>query len=134
SYHGGTSERWLGAALEGLRVRDQVFLTTQTYDLARSRESAARHLDDSLRRLRTDHLELWQLHSVRSVEDVDRAFKRGGAMECIVDAQRQGIVRHIGVTGHQDPAANLRTLHYWDEGIRFDTMQMPLNPIDHHQR
>jgi aryl-alcohol dehydrogenase-like predicted oxidoreductase len=135
SYHGGTSEQWLGTALASLGVRDQVFLMTKTYDLVhRSRDSAARHLEGSLRRLRTDHLDLWQLHSVRSVDDVDRAFRRGGAMEYIIDAQRQGLVRHIGVTGHQDPAANLRTLHYWDEGMRFDTMQMPLNPVDYHQR
>ncbi|MFL5616812.1 MAG: aldo/keto reductase [Gemmatimonadaceae bacterium] len=135
SYHGGTSESWLGAALAALGARQQVFLMTKTYDLAqRSRESAARQLEGSLRRLRTDHLDLWQLHSVRSIDDVDNAFRRGGAMEYIVDAQRQGIVRFVGVTGHQDPAANLRALHYWDEGIRFDTMQMPLNPIDHHQR
>ena len=135
SYHGGTSERWLGTALASLGVRDQVFIMTKTYDLVhRSRDSAARHLEEGLRRLRTDHLDLWQLHSVRSVEDVDQAFRRGGAMEYIVDAQRQGVVRYIGVTGHQDPLANLRALHYWDEGVRFDTMQMPLNPIDHHQR
>ena len=55
-------------------------------------------------------------------------------MEYILEAQRQGIVRHVGVTGHQDPAANLRALHYWDEGFRFDAMQMPLNPVDHHQQ
>jgi aryl-alcohol dehydrogenase-like predicted oxidoreductase len=135
SYHGGTSESWLGSALASLGVRQQVFLMTKTYDLAaRSRDSAARHLEGSLRRLRTDHLDLWQLHSVRSVDDVDNAFRRGGTMEYIVEAQRQGIVRYVGVTGHQDPVANLRALHYWDEGIRFDTMQMPLNPIDHHQR
>jgi aryl-alcohol dehydrogenase-like predicted oxidoreductase len=135
SYHGGTSERWLGAALSALGARNQAFLMTKTYDLAhRSRDSAARHLEGGLQRLRTDHLDLWQLHSVRSVDDVDQAFRRGGAMEYIVDAQRQGVVRYIGVTGHQDPAANLRALHYWDEGIRFDTMQMPLNPLDHHQR
>jgi aryl-alcohol dehydrogenase-like predicted oxidoreductase len=135
SYHGGTSERWLGAALASLGARQQVFIMTKTYDLVhRSRDSAARHLEGGLRRLRTDRLDLWQLHSVRSVEDVDNAFRRGGAMEYIVDAQRQGVVRYIGVTGHQDPAANLRALHYWDEGVRFDTMQMPLNPIDHHQR
>jgi uncharacterized protein len=135
SYHGGTSERWLGTALASLGVRQQVFLMTKTYDLAhRSRESAARHLEGSLRRLRTDRLDLWQLHSVRSVSDVDQAFKHGGAMEYIIEAQRQGVVRYIGITGHQDPEANLRALHYWDEGIRFDTMQMPLNPIDHHQR
>jgi aryl-alcohol dehydrogenase-like predicted oxidoreductase len=135
SYHAGTSERWLGAALAAFGARRDVFLMTKTYDLAhRSRDSAARHLEGGLRRLRTDHLDLWQLHSVRTVADVDNAFRRGGAMEYIVDAQRQGVVRYIGVTGHQDPAANLRALHFWDEGIRFDTMQMPLNPIDHHQR
>jgi len=55
-------------------------------------------------------------------------------MQYLVEAQQQGVVRYIGVTGHHDPAANLRALHYWDEGIRFDAMQMPLNPIDHHQR
>jgi len=135
SYHGGTSERWLGTAVASLGVRDQVFLMTKTYDLVnRSRESAARHLDGSLRRLRTDHLDLWQLHSVRSTDDVDRAFRPGGAMEYILEAQRQGVVRYVGVTGHQDPAANLRTLHHWDAGLRFDAMQMPLNPIDYHQR
>ena len=135
SYHGGTAERWLGDALASLGTRKQVFLMTKTFDFEhRARDSAARHLEDSLRRLRTDHLDLWQLHSVRTVSDVDRAFRRGGAMEYIVEMQRQGVVRHIGVTGHQDPAANLRALHYWDEGIRFDTMQLPLNPIDYHQR
>jgi aryl-alcohol dehydrogenase-like predicted oxidoreductase len=135
SYHGGTAERWLGAAIASLGVRDQVFVMTKTYDFEhRSRDSAARHLEGSLQRLRTDHLDLWQLHSVRSVDDVDRAFRRGGTMEFILEAQRQGVVRHVGVTGHQDPAANLRALHYWDEGIRFETMQMPLNPLDHHQR
>lgn len=134
SYHEGASERWLGLALERLGVRRQVFLMTKTFDLAtRSRESAQRHLDGSLARLRTDYLELWQLHSVRTMEDVDRAFAPGGAMEYIVEMQRQGVVRHIGVTGHQDPAANLRALHWWDEGIQFDTMQMPINPVDHHQ-
>ena len=135
SYHAGTSERWLGTALASLGMRDKVFLMTKTYDLVnRGRDSAARHLEGSLQRLRTDHLDLWQLHSVRSVDDVDRAFRRGGAMEYILEAQRQGIVRYVGVTGHQDPAANLRALHHWDEGLRFDAMQMPLNPIDYHQR
>src|SRR5215211_4193419 len=135
SYHGGTSESWLGTALASLGARNQVFLMTKTYDLVhRSRESAARHLEGSLRRLRTDHLDLWQLHSVRSTDDVDRAFRPGGAMEYILEAQRQGVVRYVGVTGHQDPAANLRALHYWDEGLRFDAMQLPLNPVDYHQR
>ena len=135
SYHAGTAEQWLGSAIASLGVRNQVFVMTKTFDLEhRSRDSAARHLEGSLRRLRTDHLDLWQLHSVRSVEDTDRAFRRGGAMEYILEMKRQGVVRHVGVTGHRNPAANLRALHYWDEGIRFDTMQMPLNPMDFHQR
>ena len=135
SYHAGTSERWLGDAMASLGVRDRVFVMTKTFDfMQRRREVAARHLAGSLQRLRTDHLDLWQLHSVRTVEDVDRAFRRGGAMEYIIEMQRQGVVRHVGVTGHQDPLANLRALHYWDEGMRFDTMQLPLNPVDYHQR
>ena len=116
-------------------VRDQIFVMTKTFDLEqRSRESAARHLEGSLRRLRTDRLDLWQLHSVRSPDDVDRAFRRGGAMEYILEMQRQGVVRFVGVTGHRAPAANLRALHYWDQGIRFDAMQLPINPMDYHQR
>jgi aryl-alcohol dehydrogenase-like predicted oxidoreductase len=134
SYQSGKSERWIGSAMASLGVRRNVFLMTKTFDLAtRSRESAQRHLEGSLRRLQTDHLDLWQLHSVRTVADVDRAFRRGGAMEYIIEMQRQGVVKHIGVTGHQDPAANLRALHHWDEGMTFDTMQMPLNPVDYHQ-
>lgn len=134
SYQSGTSERWIGAALGALGARDRVFLMTKTFDLeSRSRESAKRHLEGSLQRLRTDRLDLWQLHSVRTVADVDRAFRRGGAMEYIIEMQQQGVVRHIGVTGHQDPSANLRALHHWDQGMRFDTMQMPLNPMDYHQ-
>lgn len=135
SYQSGRSERWIGSAIASLGIRKDLFLMTKTFDLAtRSRESAERHLEGSLRRLQTDRLDLWQLHSVRTVADVDRAFRRGGAMEYIIEMQRQGIVKHIGVTGHQDPAANLRALHYWDEGMQFDTMQMPLNPVDYHQR
>lgn len=135
SYHDGRSERWLGTGLAALGVRAEVYVMTKTFDLAtRSRESAQRHLEGSLARLRTDHLDLWQLHSVRTVADVDRAFAPGGAMEYILEMQRQGVVRHVGVTGHQDPAANLRALHWFDRGMRFDTMQMPVNPVDLHHR
>ena len=134
SYQNGTAERWLGAALSALGIRKDVFLMTKTFDLeTRSRESARRHLEGSLDRLRTDYLDLWQLHSVRTVDDVDRAFRPGGAMEYIVEMKERGVVRHIGVTGHQNPEANLRALHYWDRGQRFDVMQMPLNPMDFHQ-
>jgi aryl-alcohol dehydrogenase-like predicted oxidoreductase len=133
SYQDGNSERWLGEAL-GDRRRD-VFLMTKTFDFpARTADGAKRHLEGSLSRLRTDHLDLWQLHSVRSEADVDRAFAPGGAMEYIRRMKEEGVARFVGVTGHHDPAANLRALHYWDRGIRFDAMQMPLNPLDPHQK
>lgn len=133
SYGGGSSEQWLGMALAG--VRKSIVLMTKTFAPAeRSAESARRHLEGSLSRLRTDYLDLWQLHSVRSVGDVDRAFGPGGAMEFIQEARSQGTVRFIGVTGHVTPAANRRALEYWDRGIKFDVMQMPLNPLDYHQQ
>ena len=133
SYGGGSSERWLGMALAD--VRKSVVLMTKTYAPAeRSAASARRHLEGSLSRLRTDYLDLWQLHSIQSAEDVDRAFAPGGAMEFIQEAKRQGTVRFIGVTGHVTPAAHRRALEYWDRGMRFDVMQMPLNPLDYHQR
>lgn len=133
SYGNGRSEEWLGAALG--RVRRDVVLMTKTFDFpARTADGAKRHLEGSLARLRTDYLDLWQLHSVRSVADVDRAFGPGGAMETIMAMRDARVVRFIGVTGHADPAANLRALHYWDRGFRFDVMQFPLNPVDWHQR
>jgi aryl-alcohol dehydrogenase-like predicted oxidoreductase len=135
SYGDGRSERWLGAALRGAGTRDRVMLMSKTFAFpARTAESARRHLEGTLERLQTDRLDLWQLHSVRSVADVDRAFGPGGAMEYILEARAQGIVRYVGVTGHVFPAAHRRALDYWDQGIRFDAMQMPLNPIDFHQQ
>lgn len=133
SYQGGRSERWLGAALQG--QRGDVFLASKTFSPAeRSADGARRHLDDSLARLRTDYLDLWQLHAVRSVADVDRAFGPGGAMEYLLEARRRGLVRLLGVTGHATPAAHLRALEHWDRGARFDVMQLPLNPLDAHRR
>lgn len=132
SYQGGTSERWLGAALRGRR--DQVVLMSKTFAYPeRSRDSARRHLEGSLARLGVDYLDVWQLHSVRGPGDVDRAFGPGGAMEYLLDAKSRGLVRFLGVTGHASPEANRRALAYWDRGFRFDVMQMPVNPIDVHQ-
>ena len=98
----------------------------------RSAESARRHLAGSLERLKADRLDLWQLHAVSNPEDVDRAFGKGGAMEYILEQKAAGVVRFVGVTGHADPAAHLRALHYFDEGLRFDTVQLPINPLDAH--
>ncbi|MBM3984270.1 MAG: aldo/keto reductase, partial [Planctomycetes bacterium] len=131
SYQDGRAEEWMGAGLAALGARDQVFLMTKTFKPdGRSAESAARDLEASLRRLRTDRLDLWQLHSVQSVEDVDRAFAPGGAMEFIRAQKAAGSVRFTGVTGHANPAANLRALEWWDRGLTFDVMQMPINPLD----
>jgi aryl-alcohol dehydrogenase-like predicted oxidoreductase len=133
SYQNGKAERWLGAALEG--VRPDVLIMSKTHSPRdRSADSARRHLEGSLERLRTDYLDVWQLHSTKSVEDVDRAFRAGGAMEYIMRAKEEGLVRFVGVTGHVTPAAHRRALAYWDEGWQFDTFQFPINPIDYHQR
>lgn len=133
SYQNGKAERWLGAALEG--VRSDVLIMTKTHSPRdRSADSARRHLEGSLERLRTDYLDVWQLHSTKSVDDVDRAFRSGGAMEYIMRAREEGLVRFVGVTGHVTPAAHRRALEYWDDGWRFDTFQFPINPIDYHQR
>jgi aryl-alcohol dehydrogenase-like predicted oxidoreductase len=133
SYQGGRSERWLGAALRG--VREDVLVMTKTHSPRdRSADSARRHLEGSLERLGTDYLDLWQLHSTKSVEDVERAFRPGGAMEYILQARDEGLVRFVGVTGHVTPAAHRRAIQFWDEGWRFDTFQFPINPIDYHQR
>ena len=133
SYQAGKSERWLGAALAA--VRGDVFLMTKTYDPAgRDREGAKRHLEGSLERLGTDYLDLWQLHAIRSPEDVDRAFAPGGAMEYLLAMKARGVIRYVGVTGHASPAAHLRALDHFDRGTRFDCMQMPVNPLDFHQQ
>lgn len=133
SYQSGTSEQWLGAALAGRR--DRVFLMSKSFDFPRRRpEMAERHLEGTLKRLRTDKLDLWQLHSVRSTADVDLAFAPGGAFEMMLELKAKGRTRFLGVTGHEQPEANLRAIHYWDQGLKFDVMQMPLNPMDYHQR
>lgn len=133
SYQNGRSERWLGAALED--VRPDVLIMSKTHSPRdRSAESARRHLEGSLERLRTDYLDLWQLHSTKSAADVDHAFRPGGAMEYIMRAKEEGLVRFVGVTGHVTPDAHRRALKYWDDGWQFDTFQFPVNPIDYHQR
>ena len=134
SYQGGTSEVWLGRALK--EHRKNVFLMTKTFTAreGRTAESAKKHLGESLERLGTDYLDLWQLHSIRSVEDVEKAFREGGAMEYITEMKKKGVVKHIGVTGHIHPAAHLRALEFFDAGWEFDTMQFPVNPIDFHQQ
>jgi aryl-alcohol dehydrogenase-like predicted oxidoreductase len=113
---------YYGAAL-GDR-REQVFLASKTHD--RTRDGSLRLLDDTLKRLRTDHLDLWQLHDLRTTNDLELVFARGGALEALVHARAQGRVRFLGLTGHHDPAILLEGMRRFD----FDTVLVALNAAD----
>jgi len=116
---------YYGAAL-GERRRD-IFLVCKTPD--RSRDGSLRLLDDSLRRLRTDHLDLWQLHDLRTQGDLDRIFAKGGALEALLQARDEGRVRFLGITGHHDPAILLEAMRRFS----FDTVLVALNAADVHR-
>jgi predicted aldo/keto reductase-like oxidoreductase len=124
-YHNGKSELWLGEALRG--KRDQVVLMTKVCTHGRDGELGLRMLEESLRRLQTDHLDVWQIHGIAYESDPRLAFVKGGIVEAMERARRDGKVRFLGYTGHKDPALHLRMLTY---GFAFDTVQMPLNPFD----
>jgi predicted aldo/keto reductase-like oxidoreductase len=124
-YHDGESEEIMGEGLAGRR--DQVFLMTKVCSHGRSKEVALKQLRQSLRRLRTDHLDLWQIHEVVYDNDPDRHFAKGGAVEALEEAKREGMVRFVGFTGHKDPAIHLRMLAH---DFPFDTCQLPLNCFD----
>jgi aryl-alcohol dehydrogenase-like predicted oxidoreductase len=116
---------YYGAAL-GER-RSEIFLASKTHE--RTRDHSLRLLDESLRRLRTDHLDLWQLHDLRTMHDVERIFTRGGAIEALVQARADGRVRFLGITGHHDPAILLEMMRRFD----FDTVLVALNAADIHR-
>jgi aryl-alcohol dehydrogenase-like predicted oxidoreductase len=124
-YHDGVSEERLGNALRG--KRDQAFVMTKVCTHGRGKDIAMQMLEQSLRRLQTDHLDLWQVHEVIYYNDPDLIFTSGGAAEALLTAKQQGKVRFIGFTGHKDPAIHLRMLQH---GFPFDTVQMPLNAFD----
>jgi aryl-alcohol dehydrogenase-like predicted oxidoreductase len=126
-YYNGITETILGRALKGRR--DQAFLMTKVCTHGRSAEIALRMLEESLRRLQTDHLDLWQIHAISYDNDPDLAYAKGGVLEALDKAKKDGKVRFVGFTGHKDPAFHLRMLEL---GYPFDTVQMPLNPFDHH--
>ena len=124
-YHEGTSEEWMGKALADRR--DRVFLMTKVCTHGRDAKVAMRQLEQSLRRLRTDHLDLWQVHECVYFNDPERHFARGGVIEALDRAKREGKVRFVGFTGHKSPMIHLEMLSY---GYPFDTVQMPLNCFD----
>jgi predicted aldo/keto reductase-like oxidoreductase len=116
---------YYGAALGERRA--EVFLASKTHD--RTRDGSLRLLDDSLRRLRTDHLDLWQLHDLRTTGDLQRIFAKGGALEALLQARQDGRVRFLGITGHHDPAILLKAMRRFD----FDTLLVALNAADVHR-
>jgi aryl-alcohol dehydrogenase-like predicted oxidoreductase len=131
-YHDGGSEIRMGKALKD-GYRKKVFLMTKLD--GRTKESAARQIDDSLKRLQTDVIDLIQHHEVIRMEDPDRIFAKGGAMEAVLAAKKAGKVRFIGFTGHKDPLVHLRMLDVAARhDFHFDTAQMPLNVMDAHFR
>jgi aryl-alcohol dehydrogenase-like predicted oxidoreductase len=132
SYHGGVSELRMGKALRD-GYRQKAFLMTKID--ARSKKDAQRQLEDSLRRLQVDCLDLVQHHEVLRFEDPHRIFDPEGANAALVEARAAGKIRYIGFTGHKDPAIHLHMLRVAAEhSFRFDTVQMPLNVLDAHYR
>lgn len=124
-YHGGKSEEWLGRALAG--KRDKVVLMTKVCTHGRDKTVAMQQLEQSLTRLRTDHLDVWQIHEVVYYNDPDLIFAPNGAIEALTQAKQQGKVRFVGFTGHKDPQIHLKMLAH---NYPFDTVQMPLNCLD----
>ncbi|MBV9746829.1 MAG: aldo/keto reductase [Acidobacteriia bacterium] len=124
-YHNGRSEEWLGAALKG--KRDRVVLMTKVCTHGRDKTVAMRMLEESLHRLQTDHLDVWQIHEVIYENDPDLIFAPNGAAEALLQAKKDGKVRFVGFTGHKDPSIHLKMLAH---DFPFDTVQMPLNCLD----
>jgi aryl-alcohol dehydrogenase-like predicted oxidoreductase len=131
-YHEGISELRMGKALQD-GYRKKVFLMTKID--GRTKAAAAKQIEQSLLRLRTDVIDLVQYHEMLRMEDADRVFGAHGAYEAMAEAVKAGKVRFVGFTGHKDPLVHLRTLDVAKEhGFRFDTVQMPLNLFDAHFR
>ncbi|HEY0615070.1 MAG TPA: aldo/keto reductase [Candidatus Elarobacter sp.] len=130
-YNEHVSEERMGKGLAQGNRRDQVFLMTKLCSHGRGFDVAMRQLEESLRRLRTDHLDLWQIHEVVYDDDPARHYAAHGAVEAIDKAKRDGKVRFVGFTGHKHPAIHRDMIQ---RGYRFDTLQMPLNVLDPNYR
>src|SRR6266850_4434053 len=131
-YNEGQSEIRMGKALKD-GYRQKVFLMTKLD--GRTKQEAAKQIDESLKRLQTDHVDLMQHHEIIRFEDPDRIFAKQGAQEAVLEAKKAGKIRYIGFTGHKDPHIHLYMLKVAaDNGFKFDTVQMPLNVMDAHFR
>ncbi len=124
-YYNGKTENILGRGIKGRR--DKIFLMTKVCTHGRSGQLALQMLEESLRRLGTDHLDLWQIHGIVYDNDPELAYANGGVLEAFNQAKKQGKVRFVGFTGHKERAFHLQMLEL---GYPFDTVQMPLNPFD----
>ena len=125
-YHKGKSDKFYGLALEG-GLRKKVLLMSKAEK--RDAKSAMRQLEETLRRMKTDYLDLWQCHEVSRMDEVEKIFGPGGSLEAFVKAKEQGKVRHIGFTGHHDPEVHLALLNGYGG---WETVQHPVNLIDPH--
>jgi predicted aldo/keto reductase-like oxidoreductase len=131
-YHDGKSESWMGKALRD-GYRDKAFLMSKID--GQTKKSAARQIDESLKRLQTDRVDLMQFHEVIRDKDADRIFGPDGSLEAMLEAKKAGKIRFIGFTGHKDPDIHLKCLKVAaDHQFRFDAVQMPLNVMDAHFR
>jgi aryl-alcohol dehydrogenase-like predicted oxidoreductase len=124
-YNRGKSENWMGKGLKGRR--DKVFLMTKVCTHGRDAALATQMLEESLRRLQTDYLDLWQIHGVGFDNDPELFIRPGGAAEALTKAKQEGKVRFVGFTGHKSPEVHLKMLA---TAFPFDAVQMPLNPFD----
>jgi aryl-alcohol dehydrogenase-like predicted oxidoreductase len=116
------SEEYYGKAFR--ERRKDIFLAGKSH--ARTREGALDHLHETLRNMKTDHLDLWQVHDVRTMDDVEKIFAVGGAIDAFMEAKEKGLTRFVGVSGHQDPSVIRECLTRFD----FDTMLVPINPAE----
>lgn len=126
SYNNGDSERRLGNALKNRR--DKAFLMTKTR--ARDSAGALTELHDSLRRLQTDYIDLWQFHDLQTPEDVETIFNKGGAADASLQAKKQGKILHVGFTGHRNPEVHVKAIQKYHHII--ETVQLPVNLVDPH--
>ena len=120
------SESYYGLALK--ERREEIFLASKSH--ARDKKGAWAHLHETLRNMKTERLDLWQVHDVRTAEEIEEIFGRGGAIEAFAEARERGLVRFIGVTGHHDPLIIRRCIEMFD----FDTVLLPVNPAEPHHR
>jgi aryl-alcohol dehydrogenase-like predicted oxidoreductase len=124
-YHNGRAEELMGRCMAGRR--DRVFLMTKVCTHGQGKKEAMRMLEESLKRLGTDHLDLWQVHAVASQDHVKSAYAPGGVLEALDEARKQGKVRFVGFTGHSEPEVHLAML---EVGYEFDACQLPVSAIE----